>query len=214
MNPFPTPASFPFTNVVQAPWSYFKLPVTIETLLEMHRKNAAAWTNASHVAFDALSTLAQRQHDLLKTTADQCSNITRDVMTAPLFTERAAKHADAVRHIYDSSVTGFHDLGDIATRANADAVDILNARLNEGFDELKVLFGIPVSCAATSATLSAIPTSAMLPATTEPVEAQEVARGEDAEAEVEVEHVPNQKAAPRASPTTKSVKAARTARRR
>jgi hypothetical protein len=62
MNPFSAPASFPFANLAQAqPWSYFRLPVSIETVLDTHRKNAAAWTSASDVAFDALSVLAQRQ---------------------------------------------------------------------------------------------------------------------------------------------------------
>jgi len=69
--------------------------------------------------------LAQRQRDLLKTTVDQYSKVARDVMAAPPLTERSARHADAVRDIYDSTVSGFRDLGDIATRANVDAIDIL-----------------------------------------------------------------------------------------
>src|SRR5215510_6509138 len=110
MNPFPVPAMFPFANVVHAPWGYFKLPVSIETLLETHRKNAAAWTNANDVAFDALSTLAERQ----------CGKVARDVMASQSLAERTTRHADAVRHICDSTVIGFRDLGDIATKASAD----------------------------------------------------------------------------------------------
>src|SRR5215467_9037752 len=79
MNPFPVPAMFPFAH---APWSYFKLPVSIETLLETHRKNAAAWTNASDVAFEAPSTLAGRQRNLLKTTTKKYGKIARDVMAS------------------------------------------------------------------------------------------------------------------------------------
>jgi len=212
---------FPFANVVRAPWGYFKLPVSIETLLETHRKNAAAWTNASDVAFDALSTLAERQCDLLKTTVDQYGKVARDVMASQSLAERTARHADAVRHICDSTVIGFRDLGDIATKANVDAADILSARLNEGFDELKVFFGVPVSRAPASATLPATAASPGLPATptnvtlpVEPVEAQEVIRSEHAEAKVEIEPAPNLKAAPRARRTTESVKAARTTSRR
>jgi hypothetical protein len=133
-----------------------------------------------------------------------------------------------VRHICDSTVIGFRDLGDIATKANVAAADILSTRLNEGFDELKALFSVPASRApasitlpatATSVGLPAIPTNAKSPATTEPVEAQEVTPSKDAEeaeveAEVEVEVEPNLKAAPRARRTTESVKAARTTPRR
>src|SRR5262249_34142906 len=225
MNPFPVPAMFPFANVVHAPWGYFKLPVSIETLLETHRKNAAAWTNASDVAFGALSTLAECQRDLLKTTVDQYGKVARDVMASQSLAERTARQADAVRHICDSTVIGFRDLGDIATKANVNAADILSARLNEGFDELKVLFGVSVSRAPASATLPATAASAGLPATptnvtlpvmTEPVEAEEVTQSKEveAEAEVEVEPVPNLKAASKARRTTQSVKTARTTPRR
>jgi phasin family protein len=214
---------FPFANLVHVPWSHFKSSVGIEMLLETHRKNAAAWTNASDVAFDALSTLAERQCDLLKTTVDQYGKVARDVMASQSLAERATRHADAVRHICDSTVIGFRDLGDIATKANVDAADILSARLNEGFDELKVLFGVPVSRAPASATLPATltsvglpdkPTKPTLPTAIEPVEAKEVTPSKNAEIEVEVEPAPNLKAAPKVRRTTESVKPARMTPRR
>ena len=225
MNPFSAPAIFRFANVAHAPWSYFKLPVSIETVLETHRKNAAAWKSASDVAFYALSTLAGRQRDLLKMTVDEYGKVARDLVASQSLTERTTRHTDAVRRICDSTVIGFRDLGDIATKANVEAADILSARLNEGFDELKALFGVPVSSAPASATipataasagLPAAPTNVSLPATTEPVEAEEVTQSKEVEteAEVEVEPVPNLKAAPKASRTTQSVKTARTTPRR
>jgi phasin family protein len=155
MNAFQTAPSFPFANADLAKaWLGPKLPsLNIEALLEAHRKNAAALTNVNQVALDGLKTLVQRQGDLLKTTVDDYSKVTSDVLTSGSFEERATKQADAARHIYVSTVARFRELSDIVVKANLSAVDIWNARVTEAFDELLALFAPPV--AATSATLVA-----------------------------------------------------------
>ena len=52
-------------------WSIPKFPMfNIETLLELQRKNAAAWTQANRVLFEGLATFAQRERDLLQSTVD------------------------------------------------------------------------------------------------------------------------------------------------
>jgi len=157
MNSFQA-AGFPFANAdLTKAWVNSKLPsLNIEALLEVHRKNAAALTNANQVVFNGLKTLAQRQGDLFKTTIDDYSKVTRDVLAAASFEERATKQADAAQHIYVSSGARFRELSDIAVKTNVTAVDIQNARVAEAFDEFRALFAAPV--APTTAT-SVVPTS-------------------------------------------------------
>jgi phasin family protein len=151
-------AGFPFANTdLTKMWVNFELPsLSIGALLEAHRKNAAALTSANQVVFDGLKTLAQRQGDLFKTTVDDYSKVTSDVLAGASFEERAAKQADAAQHIYVSSVAHFRELSDTAVKANVTAVDILNARVTEALDEFRALFAAPV--APTTAT-SVAPTS-------------------------------------------------------
>jgi phasin family protein len=146
MNSFQA-ASFPFANAdLTKAWINFKLPsLNIEALLEAHRKNAAALTDANQVAFDGLKTLAKHQGDLFKTTVDDYSKVTSDVLVATSFEERATKQADAARHVYLSTVARFRELSDIVVKANVSAVDILNARATEAFDEFRALFAAPVA---------------------------------------------------------------------
>jgi phasin family protein len=137
--------SFANTDLTKA-WAHFKMPsLNIGALLEAHRKNAAALTNANQVVFDGLKTLAQRQGDLFKTTVEDCSRVTSDLLVGASFEERASKQADATRHIYVSAVARFRELSDIAVKANVTAVDILNARVSEAFDEFRALFAAPVA---------------------------------------------------------------------
>jgi phasin family protein len=145
--------SFPFAGAdLTKPWASFKLPAfKLDTLLEAHRKNADALTNANHVVFDGLKRMAQRQGELFTTTVNDFGRVTRDVVAGASFGEKATNQVDAVRHMYVSSVVGLRELSDIAVRTNVTAVDILNTRVSEAFDEFRALFAMPAAPAAISA---------------------------------------------------------------
>jgi phasin family protein len=152
MNSFQA-TSFPFASTdLTKPWAGFKLPAfKLDTLLEAHRKNADALTNANHVVFDGLNRMAQCQGELFTTTVNDFSRVTRDVVAGASFGEKSTNQVDAVRHIYVSSVAGLRELSDIAVRTNVTAVDILNTRVSEAFDEFRALFAMPAAPAAISA---------------------------------------------------------------
>ena len=204
-------AVFPFTNIdMTKAWVNFKVPsCNIELLLETYRKNAAALTSANRVVFDGLKTLLQHQGDLFKTTVDDHSKVTGEVLDGASFAEMATTQAAAAGDIYVSTVARFRELSDIAVKANVTAVDILNARVIASFDEFRALFAAPVipTLATSLAPTSVIP---------EPVAvAEEVAPVGDSVAKVEPE--PATITAPTKGPKTKArkrVPAAKAARRR
>jgi phasin family protein len=155
-------ASFPLANTdLTKAWSIFKFPsLNIEALLEVHRKNAAALTKANQVVFDGLKTLAQRERDLFKSTVDDYTKVTSDVLAGASVEERATKQADGARHIYASSVARLLELSDIAVKTNVTAVDILNARVTEVFDEFRALFagrGAPTTATSVGPSITAAP---------------------------------------------------------
>ena len=132
--------TFANTDLTKA-WSIPKFAtLNVEALLEGHRKNVVALTKANQVVFDGLTTLARRERDLFKSTVDAYTKVTGDVLTGTSVEEKATKQVDVAGHIYASSVARFLELSDIAVKANASAVDILNARVTEMFDEFRALF--------------------------------------------------------------------------
>lgn len=136
-------AGFPFayTDLTKA-WVNFELPfLPTSALREAHRKNAAALTNASQVVMECLQTLAQRQAQLFKSTIDDYSKVTRDVLAGTSFEERVTNQAEISRHV----VGHLRELSDITVKANVTAIDILNGRITEAFDELKSMFAKPLA---------------------------------------------------------------------
>lgn len=187
------PARLPFST--NFPKAWLALPSrNFGTLGEAHRKNAAAVTSANQAVFDGLNTLAQRQADLFKTTVEDYNKLSSDVLASASFDDRVTKQADAAQHIYHSTVARFRELSDIAVKANVTAIDILNARVTEAFDEFKALFAAPV---APSTATSVAPASVI----TDPgavVEEVDTVRQEVAE----VEREPTIIAAPTTAPKT------------
>ena len=50
--------------------------------------------------FDGLKTLTQRQADLFKTTVNDCSRLTSDVLASTSFDDKTTKQADATQYIH------------------------------------------------------------------------------------------------------------------
>src|SRR5689334_3777767 len=71
----------------------------IAVLLEAHCKNAAAVTSANQVLIDGLTALAQQQGALLKTTVDDCSRATGDVLAGGSLEDRTTRQAEAARQV-------------------------------------------------------------------------------------------------------------------
>lgn len=214
MNSFQA-AGFPFVNTdLTRMWSHLKLPsIKIEELIEVHRKNASALTSANQVVFDGLTTLAQRQSELMKATVNDCSKVTYDFLGGASLAERATKQADAARDICVSSVAGLQELSGIVLRTNVIAVDILHARVSEALAEVRALFADPVAPA--TATTATAPPAIAAPVTVaeevsdedavaaEPVAALEEVTEADAGAMAEPEQIIS------AAPTTSPKKAGR-----
>jgi phasin family protein len=172
----------------------------IAALLEAQCKNAVALTSAHRVLVDGFTTLAQHQGALFRTTVDDCSRATGDVLAGASLEERNARQADAVRQVYVSTVDRLRELSDIAVRTNVAALDILNARVAEAFDDLTALFARPSMIdQPVAVTLEATPAEN---AATEPEEAiaEEASVEKEASVEIEAEPMPVPVPKPRPRP--------------
>ena len=219
MNSFQA-AGFPFVDAdLIRRWSNLKLPsLNIGELMEVHRKNASALTDANQVVFDGLTSLAQRQGELFKATVNDCSKVTYDVLKGASLAEKATRQADAARHICVLSVAGLQELSDIVVKTNVTAVDILNARVSEAFNEAKALFGEPVVAPTITAPPAIAEAATVADENPDALAAQPIAVVEEvsnADAIAPVEPVQSVSASPTPAPkAARSTKAARLPRKR
>jgi phasin family protein len=164
-------AGFPFSNVgLSKTWVSFVAPsFKIDTLFEMHRKNADAVVSANYVVLDGLNRLAQRQGELFAATVNDYTKVTRDVFARSSLEEKSSSQVGAVRDVYASSVASLRELSDIAVNTNVTVADILATRVREAFDEFGMLLGTP------GAPTSSVPDAAVVAETMAGVEEAAVA---------------------------------------
>jgi phasin family protein len=148
-------AGFPFSNVgLSKTWVSCVAPsFKIDTLFEMHRKNADAVVSANYVVLDGLNRLAQRQGELFAATVNDYTKVTRDVFARASLEEKSSNQVGAVRDVYASSVASLRELSDIAVNTNVTVAEI---RVREAFDEFGVLLGKPGATTASSVAATAV----------------------------------------------------------
>jgi phasin family protein len=151
-------AGFPFSNIgLSKTWVSFVAPsFKIDTLFEMHRKNADAVVSANYVVLGGLNRLAQRQGELFAATVNDYTKVTRDVFARASLEEKSSSQVGAVRDVYASSVASLRELSDIAVNTNVTIAEILTTRVREAVDEFGALLGKPVATTASSVAATAV----------------------------------------------------------
>ncbi len=136
---------FAVTGLTSA-WANFPLPfLDIPALIETQHKNAAALRSVSQVVFDGMRMVAQHQADFFQTPIGDYRKAACDLMANRSVEEGPSMYSDAIRRVYLSSVGHLRELADIAINTNVSAVEILNSRITEAFDEAKAMLAAPLT---------------------------------------------------------------------
>lgn len=132
---------FPFGDVdFTKAFGEFKMPsFDVEALVEAQRKNVAAFTAANQTAFEAVKSATQRQADMIKMATEEFSKAASDMMSASTFEEKAVKQADATKKVFETTVANFREISEIVAKGNTEALDVVNKRIAEALDEVKVV---------------------------------------------------------------------------
>lgn len=116
-----------------------KFPVVgFDTVVEAQRKNIEALTAANQTAFEGVQALFQRQAELVRTSVEEMTKATTDLWSAGSPEEKATKQADLVKKSYEGAIANLREAIDMLAKSNAQAADLINKRVGESIDELKV----------------------------------------------------------------------------
>ena len=119
--------------------SDMKFPVVgFETVVETQRKNIEALTAANQTAFEGVQALFQRQAELVRTSVEEMTKATTDLWSAASPEEKAAKQADLVKKSYEGAIANLREAIDMLAKSNGQAADMINKRVGESIDELKI----------------------------------------------------------------------------
>jgi len=116
----------------------FNVPgVDPEALAQSHRKNVEAFTNANRVALEGAWALMQRQTEIMRQAMEDTSKTVTEFAGVEQTPENVAKELEALKKAYAKALTNARELAEMTTKSQTEAVELINARVTEGLDEIK-----------------------------------------------------------------------------
>lgn len=136
----PDARPFPFDYDVTKMFADFRFrPLDVEAVWAAQRRNIEALSQANQAAVEGVQALARRQIEMTRETFEGFSTLLRDLAQPVSPEDRIAKNTEYVKQMLEKGVSHGREMATIATKAGADAAEILHKRASEGLDELRSL---------------------------------------------------------------------------
>lgn len=117
----------------------FRFPgFDIEALLAAQRRNIEAVTAANQLAVEGVQAVLRRQAEILRVTVEETSTVISDILAAGSPEEKVSKQAELVKSAFEKALAHLKELSEMIAKSNGEAADILNKRVSEGLDEVKL----------------------------------------------------------------------------
>ena len=111
----------------------------VDALVASQRRNVEALTEANKLASDGAQAFATRQAEILKGTVDAYADAFRGLMTLNDPQNGAAKQAEFAKTSFETSNANIRELTEIAAKAQAKSLDVINKRVVESLGEFQAI---------------------------------------------------------------------------
>ncbi len=110
----------------------FKMPqIDHAEILNGHRKNLEALSEAQKVAFEVIKNIAQLQTQFMKQTFEAINESMREVIHNPTSTEKLNAHVETVKNTMSKAVDHHSNVSDILLKSNLDVYKLVQDRFKE-----------------------------------------------------------------------------------
>ncbi len=110
-----------------------------EAVLAGQRRNIEAFTAANQAALDGFQSLARRQAEMVRQSVDEANKAMKEMFAAGSPEEKASRQAELTKAAFERAVANTRELTELVARSQGQAIDLINKRVAEGFDEVKGL---------------------------------------------------------------------------
>ena len=123
----------------QKAFEAFKVPtVDTDVVVEAQRRNVEVLTAANKILFEGVQTVAQRQAEILRAMVKEATDAANVITAAKTVEEKLAKQTEVAKAAYSKSFADVRELAQLGTKSGQEAVDLLNARVVEGLEQIGV----------------------------------------------------------------------------
>jgi phasin family protein len=120
--------------------SEFKFPgMDVEALTGSYRRNIEALTQANQLAMEGYQAIARRQVEILRQTLEEAQAMGRELVGAGSPDEKLVKETDLLKTAFEKALGNMTELAEMVSKSNKEAADIINKRVVDSLDEIKLL---------------------------------------------------------------------------
>jgi|TARA_Y100000294_G_scaffold162107_2_gene167011 phasin family protein len=109
----------------------------VTAVLEAQRRNVEALTAANQAATEGVRALAKRQSEILQQSLDAGNKAFAKLGEAGSPRDAAANQAQIAKQVFDKAVANTGELTALVAKTNAEAAEVITARIAEGLDEIQ-----------------------------------------------------------------------------
>jgi len=115
-----------------------KIPaIDWQELVATQQKNWEALSQANKVWLEGTQQVVRREIEILQNALAEAAAASSDLMKEGDARAAAEKRLEHAKTSFEKAMANIRELFDAATRANQDALDVIQKRALEGFDEIK-----------------------------------------------------------------------------
>ncbi len=112
-------------------------PFDMGALMETHRKNIEAFTEAQQIAMQNMQSIAQFQSEMMTQIVTDNTTLARQILTEGTPEEKVSRQADMVKKSYERSVTNLTELSEMVAKSNREAGEVITKRVTSSLTEFK-----------------------------------------------------------------------------
>lgn len=112
-------------------------PIDVEAVWAAQRRNIEALSQANQLAVEGVHALAKRHIEMTQQTLEDFSTLVHEMAQPSSPQDRIAKHTEFTKKMIDKSLNHGREVAALATKAGAEATEVLQKRTTEGLDEMR-----------------------------------------------------------------------------
>jgi len=118
----------------------FKLPaLDVEAVMASQRRNLEVLGQANKLAIEGAQAVARRNFEIMQAAMNEMGDAMKALTAAESPQAKAAKQAELTKTAYEKALANMKEIADLIQKCNTDAVGLLQKRIGEALDEVKVM---------------------------------------------------------------------------
>jgi phasin family protein len=134
-----TKQAFPydFADLTKVMKDYQMPGVDWQELMASQQKNLEALTKANQVLFEGAQAVVQREVEILQKAMQEFAEASRELMQEGDARVQAQKRLELAKTSFETALQNMRELAELATRSNREALELINQRAMESFEEIR-----------------------------------------------------------------------------